>query len=60
MVRITNSRGSQVVDTRAFNASETSEFTSMERTRASIKKLKPAAANPLSPILTLLSAFMIL
>ncbi|MDH2348323.1 urea carboxylase-associated family protein [Bradyrhizobium sp. SSUT77] len=59
-VRITNIRGSQVVDTWAFNASETSEFMSMEHTRASLKKLTPCCGESLvtnkrRPILTLLS-----
>lgn len=35
IVRIINTRGSQVVDTCAFNASETSEFMAVEHTRAS-------------------------
>ncbi|MGY3644726.1 uncharacterized protein YcgI (DUF1989 family) [Bradyrhizobium sp. LM4.3] len=59
-VRITNTYGSQVVDTWAFNASETPEFMSMEHTRASLKRLMPGlgesfVTNKRRPILTLLS-----
>ncbi|WP_247776736.1 urea carboxylase-associated family protein [Bradyrhizobium sp. CW1] len=59
-VRITNIHGSQVVDTWAFNASDTSEFMSMEHTRASLKRLMPGCGDSLVTnkrrrILTLLS-----
>ena len=41
IIRVVNTHGEQVVDTWAFNASDLTEFMSMEHTRATILKLVP-------------------
>jgi uncharacterized protein YcgI (DUF1989 family) len=57
-IRIINTHGEQVVDTWAFVDGSLGEFMSMEHTRATLLKLRPAAGDPLytnkrRPILTL-------
>lgn len=56
-VKVINTHGTQVVDTWAFNADELGEFMSMEHSRASLRKLRPAISdsmvtNTRRPILT--------
>jgi uncharacterized protein YcgI (DUF1989 family) len=46
-IRILNTHGEQVVDTWAFVAGLLSEFMSMEHTRATLLKLRPAPGDPL-------------
>src|SRR5689334_6979237 len=58
-VRVINSRGQQVVDTWAFNASDIAEFMSMEHSRVAIGHIIPAVGDSLvtnqrRPILTLI------
>jgi uncharacterized protein YcgI (DUF1989 family) len=57
-IRVINTLGEQVVDTWAFSAEDTAEFMSMEATRATILKLRPAVGDTLytnnrRPILTI-------
>jgi uncharacterized protein YcgI (DUF1989 family) len=57
-LRITNTHGSQVVDTWAFNQNDLREFMSMEHSRASMLKVNPVVGDTLvtnhrRPILTL-------
>jgi len=57
-IKIINTHGSQVVDTWAFVADLVTEFMSMEHTRATLLKLRPAVGDTLvtnkrRPILTL-------
>ena len=57
-VKLTNTHGSQVVDTWAFNAADLSEFMSMEHSRATIGRIFPRVgdsmvSNRREPILTL-------
>ena len=58
IVRVINTHGEQVVDTWAFNASDLTDFMSMEHTRATILKLRPQVGdvmwtNRRQPILTI-------
>jgi len=58
VVKVINTHGAQVVDTWAFNAADVDEHMSMEATRASIRRLRPAVGdafvtNRRRPILTL-------
>jgi uncharacterized protein YcgI (DUF1989 family) len=46
-VTILNSHGKQVIDTWAFNASDTREFMSMEHSRAAMLKLSPQVGDTL-------------
>jgi uncharacterized protein YcgI (DUF1989 family) len=57
IVKVINTHGEQVVDTWAFNAADTSEFMSMEHSRATMGKIIPAVGdsfvtNRRRPILT--------
>jgi len=57
-IKIVNTHGTQVVDTWAFNASDVTEWMSMEASRAFFMKLAPAVGDPFvtnqrRPILTL-------
>lgn len=57
IVKVINTYGQQVVDTWAFNARDTSEFMSMEHSRAAMGKINPAVGDALvtnhrRPILT--------
>src|SRR6266436_1670208 len=57
-VKVTNTHGTQVVDTWAFNASDVTEWMSMEASRAWFMKLRAAVGdsfltNQRRPILTL-------
>ena len=58
-VKVINTHGEQVVDTWAFSAADLGEFMSMEHTRATLQKLRPAVGDALftnkrRPILTLI------
>ena len=46
-IRIVNTHGQQIVDTWAFNAHDTSEYLSMQHTRAYLDKVIPAAGDDL-------------
>jgi uncharacterized protein YcgI (DUF1989 family) len=46
-IRIINTHGSQIVDTWAFNACDTSEYLSMQHMRAYLDKVIPAAGDAL-------------
>ena len=57
IIRVINTHGEQVVDTWAFSAADTSEFMSMEHSRAMMGKIIPAVGDSLvtnhrRPILT--------
>jgi uncharacterized protein len=57
IIKVINTHGQQVVDTWAFNAHDTSEFMSMEHSRAMMLKIVPAVGDSLvtnrrRPILT--------
>lgn len=47
-IRIVNTHGDQVVDTWAFRAGHLTEFMSMEHTRATLLKLRPAVGDALT------------
>ena len=46
-IKIINTHGQQVVDTWAFNVNDTSEYLSMQHTRAYLDKVIPAAGDDL-------------
>ena len=46
-VKVINTHGEQVVDTWAFNTDDVNEFMSMEATRATLLKMRPAVGDSL-------------